>query len=128
MSTQQVPTSRKRRKKVTHRSNHYYRTKIKDAIGRREKIFARAWEKENQLIQRFTFGGICSKLDELMVQNNCLIPVSQEAATAAATVVQWLGTNIGFTFLETTLREAGYNIVQTKKYLELQKRANLQKK
>lgn len=38
-------------------------------------------------MQRFTFGGICSKLDELMVQNDRIVPVSQEAATAAATVV-----------------------------------------
>jgi len=103
---------------VIHRGNHYHRTKIMDARGRMEKIFAQAWEKENRLERRSDFGGLCSKLDELMVQNDCLVPVSQEAATATATVVQWLGTHMGFAFLESTLLKAGYRIVPIKKQRE----------
>jgi hypothetical protein len=38
---------------------------------------------------------------------------SQRDATVAATVVQWLGTNVGFCWLEETLKKAGY-IVELK--------------
>ena len=36
---------------------------------------------------------------------------TQEQATACATVMQWLGTDVGFQFLRQTLAQAGYSIV-----------------
>lgn len=58
---------------------------------------------------------ICSRLEALMVKDDRIISVSQETATAVATIVQWLGSPIGFSFLEQTLKIAGYRIEQIKK-------------
>lgn len=40
---------------------------------------------------------------------------TQAQATAAATVIQWLGSDVGFDFLKAALDTAGYEIVQKKK-------------
>ena len=35
---------------------------------------------------------------------------TKREAEVAATVIQWLGTNVGFVFLEEVLKEAGYAV------------------
>ena len=92
--------------------------------NRRETTFALAWEKENAMT-----GGlrICSDRDsrallELMLikdvtftplaHQEYLAPYTQHSAEIAATVIQWLGTNVGFHWLERTLKEAGYTVTK----------------
>ena len=109
-----------RRKGLVHRGLHHDRTKVKDALGRREEVFARAWEEENIVrqhgVRREAFPGVrCSTLQALMVKDGSLVPVSQETASAVATIVQWFATPIGFLFLHETLKKAGYRIIETKK-------------
>lgn len=41
-----------------------------------------------------------------------------------ATVIQWLGSNIGFGFIETTLKDCGYNVISTKDYEALKNELN----
>ena len=109
----------KRKKKLVHRSIRHDRTLIKDSVGsgRREKAFAETWVEDNKPQRYHMFGPVCSRLEMLMVKNDRLIPVSQETATAVATIVQWLGTNFGRAFLDEALKKFGYHIVkiETKK-------------
>ena len=105
----------KRKKKLVHRSIRHDRTLIKDSVGRREKVFATAWRNENKPERHGMMGPHCSRLEMLMVVNDRYLDVSQETATAVATIIQWLGAPMGFSFLEDTLRKAGYSIVPIKK-------------
>ena len=108
---------------LIHRGVWYaLRATIDDDIGKREKIFADAWEKENQPRHHFAgpWGPEISTLQALMRNDDKLIPVSQESATAVATIVQWLGAPIGWSFLEGALRDAGYVVLSKEKYQKLQ--------
>ena len=100
-----------RRRKLVHRGIYHERTKVKDGSGPREKAFSDAWQKENELRVHAMFIPPCSTLEFLMRENDRLLPVSQETATAVATMIQWLGSNIGRCFLEGALKKAGYCIV-----------------
>jgi hypothetical protein len=48
---------------------------------------------------------------------------TQRDATVAATVVQWLGTNVGFCWLDETLKKAGYTTLHTSAFDELRTQA-----
>jgi hypothetical protein len=86
-----------------------------------EKAFAEQWRNENK-----TFG----VLDALMraadtVDQNVFSPlgdsrpyqfadgVTQRDATVAASIIQWLGSNVGRCFLEEALKRAGYQLIRT---------------
>ena len=100
---------------LRHRGVRYEeRTSVEDFVGRREKAFADEWEKENKLRVRDFNTPPMSLLQALMNKNNAFIPVSQETATAVATIVQWLGSPVGWGFLNKVLEEAGYRIVEKK--------------
>lgn len=71
----------------------------------REAAFAKAWEEVNEVRPV----GIQPILP-------ALIPgVTQSQATTAATIIQWLGSEVGFAFLTETLGKAGYDIADTHK-------------
>lgn len=81
----------------------------------REVAFAEHWAKENELshvlaviLTRQEGGHPFMPFTGKTVE---LEPYDQHAATVAATVIQWLGSNIGFSFLETALAQCGYKIV-----------------
>ncbi len=99
------------KRRLVHESVWSDRTKAEDGTGPREKAFADAWQKENVFRRHFPFSHPCSRLEMLMRDESRLIPVSQESATAVATIVQWLGSNCGWVFLEAALHNAGYRIV-----------------
>ena len=108
--------------KLIHRGVWYdTRANIDDPVGKREKAFADAWEEENQPRGHFSraWGPELSTLQALMRKDDNLVPVSQETATAVATVVQWLGTPIGWGFLEGALRQAGYVVLTKEEYKKL---------
>lgn len=84
---------------------------MKDAIGRREKIFANEWRIENKPERHGMLGPHCSRLEMLMVVSGRHLVVSQETATTVATIIQWLGAPIGFAFLSQTLEKAGYRVI-----------------
>lgn len=70
----------------------------------REVAFASQWEKENvgRALSMHSYGGT---LDQLL--NRC---VDQKTATDVATVIQWLGSNVGFSFLHEALQRCGYKL------------------
>lgn len=86
-----------------------------------EASFARRWEEENKPRPGINYGqGLLQDLfmgsatpgswDDLMNLPNRMITESERYV--AATVVQWLGTNCGMSFLDQVLRENGLVIVR----------------
>lgn len=87
-----------------HRGLHHNRTK-RDPDWRdtqREKALATAWEAANH----YTEVGLSP------VMRSLIPDYDQTQASAAATAIQWLGSDVGFDFLKQTLSAAGYEIVE----------------
>jgi transcriptional regulator with XRE-family HTH domain len=91
---------------LVHRGLHHVRTQH-DLTWRdrqREKALAKAWEAAN----RHEPVGLAAILPTLLP--GC----TQAQASACATVVQWLGSEVGFEFLQCALADAGYEVVDRK--------------
>lgn len=83
--------------------------------GPLEAAFAKLWEEENEERPGINYGN--GTLQDLFMDNSgsmmfarCIHQVTDSERYVAATVVQWMGTNCGMSFLETALRHAGYTI------------------
>lgn len=86
---------------IKHRGLRYYRCKTNPE----EKRFAQEWEKVNN------HEGVRHYLLEYMLGDGQTSAIAdQQAATLAATVIQWLGSTVGQSFL----REVGYERVTDK--------------
>lgn len=108
----------------THRGVRHYRLNSGQNIqsNHLEAVFAQAWEQEN--ILKGERRSTDSPLLQLLLQKHVggpLTPLSKElveydqhAAEVAATVVQWMGTNVGFGWLQETLKQAGYTVTKDK--------------
>lgn len=77
------------------------------ASNPREAIFARKW-KEQQSASKTLQWLLCASPD----QNTQDRELTQAEATCAATLMQWLGSPVGFMFLEETLSHAGYQLTR----------------
>lgn len=78
----------------------------------KERIFADHWRKQNENVTSFLNGGY-GVLDHLLCADDrgrILSDITQEQATSAATVIQWLGTNCGWCFLEECITQCGYKL------------------
>ena len=74
--------------KYTHKGNHRHRLRT----NRAEAKFAAAWEDTNRVCNTLQFLlGDGSEPDYNMTQRDCLV---------AATVIQWLGSPVGGTWLK----------------------------
>lgn len=78
----------------------------------RERAFAKAWVKERGALRGLlapypTTGGI-------HFTSNNPHRVTLREGVVAATVIQWLGSNCGFAFLEKVLGDCGYALVRKK--------------
>jgi hypothetical protein len=94
----------------------------------REKAFADAWSATNNPPEFLNYGlGTLDYLlhvtegpvteESLGIWDHRLTRtgnLTQEEATAAATVMQWLGTNVGFCMLEEALKACGYTLNRRK--------------
>lgn len=87
----------------------------------REKAFHDQWLKENDPLLYINYGnGI---LQDLFLRSEriglgadtCIHKINQRDREIVATVIQWLGSNIGMCFLEESLKRCGYKITQLKK-------------
>ena len=92
---------------IQHVGNRPYR----QATNPLEKIFADRWNIENNPPD-FVNGGhgvlahsLCSEGDGRITRD-----LTQDEATIAATVIQWLGSPCGFGWLEETLKACGYKL------------------
>lgn len=101
--------------KIVHRSAQYSRTEVDDEQGRLEKAAADFWEKECERDgSRDSFPGVILVDAELIKRRMMMIPfrtpITQEQATTAATIFQWMFTNMGRSALEQVYREVGLRI------------------
>lgn len=78
----------------------------KAADNPREVAFAEEWEKENSLSHHNR-----PTIEHLLGGPGC---VGVRDSTVAATVVQWLGSNVGMSFLRNALGRVGMEIVEKK--------------
>jgi hypothetical protein len=110
------------RRKILHRGLHYRR--VTSGCNPREKAFADEWEKECQPIRGINLGG--GILQDLMYCHDPNRPddpsyafgchghtafrIRRRDAVIVATIVQWLGSNCGMSFLEMALKKCGYGL------------------
>lgn len=95
--------------KLVHRGFAYSRTQLVEKFREqfrdtmREKALAAKWEIENPVPGQFGPQPIL----------NALVPdCTQRDAEVAATVIQWLGSEVGFNFLQEALEPLGYEITE----------------
>lgn len=90
---------------LRHRGVHHSRTtrELEFKDRQREASFANGWEAVNA----YAGVGLSPILETL------LPGATQEQATAAASAIQWLGTDVGFGFLRNVLAAAGYQVTAT---------------
>ena len=92
---------------VVHRGHSYRRTRWQgDPLGNREKILADMWERENDPVAMRGTNGGWGILSALLREHP-----TQRDAFVAATIIQWLGTNVGFCFLVKMIEAMGYGRV-----------------
>jgi hypothetical protein len=86
----------------------YERTKF----NKKEKVFSDEWKEQNKIQHHINYG--YETLQCLMIgkDRKPLYYITQNDRVIVATVIQWLGTNIGFYFLEKALKKCGYKIVK----------------
>lgn len=98
---------------LRHRGVHHSRTtrELEFKDRQREASFASGWES----INAYSGVGLAPILETL------LPGATQEQATAAASAIQWLGTDVGFGFLCNVLAAAGYHVtaVEPARHTEL---------
>lgn len=124
----------KRARKLVHKGLQWSRTQVDpEIVGAseerpvREKVFAEAWEEECRPKRWLNYGrGVLQDL--MAVPDNHsperLAPhpfhmsaprwafiITPREAVIVATVVQWLGTNVGWAWLESVVKRCGYVIL-----------------
>jgi len=110
---------------ASHESTHadhlsYHQDRLTEH-NPRERVFAEKWKHENTregfstpllvaLLTRSKSPTIAARPhdDREWIDG----PMSKRDGHVAATVVQWLGTNVGMTFLEEALTQCGYKLVR----------------
>lgn len=95
--------------------------RTKHEHGEREKSFYNHWKKENRKLSYINFGqGVLQDLfavvdDRRLFWRNLRgfkVIINRRDRYIVATVMQWLGTNCGWCFLQETLKSCGYRIVK----------------
>jgi hypothetical protein len=109
-----LPPAAQGKKKNVNRGYLHERT-LRES-GDLEKAFADLWEEMNGEDRGHINSGQGVLQDLFMSNRNGFHyvqhMVSDSERYVAATVVQWLGTNCGFSFLIEALRKCGYRIVE----------------
>ena len=98
--------------KIKHEGLHAYRLSP-NACNPREVAFSDTWQKQNEILTGRPYGTLQYLLGD-GTSFNGVKAITQDEATVAATVIQWLGSNVGMSFLEDALKRCGYKIVKTK--------------
>ena len=84
-----------------------------------ENAFSKHWKHENKKMRGMNYG--CGILQDLFFEQSnslrtpaCFLKIINRDRLVAATVIQWLGTNVGFCWLREVLKKAGYEIKKIK--------------
>jgi hypothetical protein len=84
----------------------------------REAAFSEEWYEHNKIKTFMNWG--YGALQDLFIDRDkmdrkiFIYEITKNDRVIVATVIQWLGTNIGFSFLERALKRCGYEIVKIK--------------
>lgn len=99
----------------------YLFDRTKDEYGDREKIFYKQWKKENRPLAHINQGwGCLQNLFSIRPKKwyhtyGWKLIINKRDRYIVATVMQWLGTNCGWCWLEETLRKCGYRLQKIEK-------------
>jgi len=106
--------------RVNNRGAHFRRIQF----NTKERVLADRWEKENQSVRGYCRdNGILQDLfmkgtDSALHHPYATHVLTDRERMITATAIQWLGTSVGFDWLEGVLRECGYKLVKESKQLE----------
>lgn len=93
---------------LRHVGLHAYR--LSHPCGHREEVFAQRWRAENEPPTYVNHGR--GMLDHLLYMSPDQTKFTGESTereeSVAASVIQWLGTNCGWCFLESALKDCGF--------------------
>jgi hypothetical protein len=104
----------------------HYRT-MQDR-GDREKILIEHWKKENEARPGINFGfGLLQDLfmessKDFIQRARATLVIEPRDRYVAATVIQWLGTNVGFCFLQEAVEKMGYWLIYKDRMTKLDER------
>lgn len=93
---------------MKNRGDYYERTKWNNL----EKAFAELWQEENATNNSSHHG--VGLMQALFSNRGHQHNVTASERFVAATMIQWLGSNCGFSFLRRALKEAGYTVIDSK--------------
>jgi len=113
----------------------------KDGRPNPEKIFQEIWNRENSegrdLAQKLFIVSKKSAVlfdgpdqdqlpyhDFISGDSVCIYNLTEREQCIIATIIQWLGTNVGFGFLQEVLKQSGYFLTSLKKELPAKKKLN----
>ena len=105
---------KKGRVKIWDRGFHHRRTEGTSQQSRREKVFAEEWKDEAPQI----VDGILTPPHrkgnpfELHKWGNPATKITRRDRAVIATLMQWLGSNVGYSFLVTALKKCGYEVIE----------------
>ncbi len=100
------------------RSLHSRRLKYRKGNGERERVFARHWMKQRTMLRHLLRQLPQSTKDFTAydwARYDRPVYVTKREAEVAASVIQWLGSNCGFAFIQEVLNDLGYTIVKKEK-------------
>ena len=86
----------------------------------KENALSSHWQQENIKKRWINFGQgllqdlFCYAPNDQLRGSFRFLKITHRDRLVAATVIQWLGTTIGFCFLQEALKKAGYKIVKIK--------------
>jgi len=86
------------KEKISHRG--FFRERLKYRDSDLERAFADNWERACKEYFRL----------ENILDHKGSPKITQRDATIIATVIQWLGTNVGFNFVVSNFLECGYTV------------------
>jgi len=106
----------KRKQKVYDQGLHHHRTLEDHYQALREKAFAEMWQEEAPSILSAIFvprSRARNPFSHPLFSGRSIIKPDRLHRAMIATVVQWFGSNVGFSILEQTLKKCGYTIIRT---------------
>lgn len=101
-----------------HKNLSYMHQRCRIEQSDREKAFSRLWRNDNKKKSWLNSGfGILQDLffytyNIDRFKHYPLLIITNRDRVIAATVIQWLGSNVGFSFLQKALNMCGYKIVK----------------
>ena len=107
-----IMTKNKTQKGSSVRHVGLHASRLSHPCSAREEAFAKRWRKENDPPSFLNHGvGVLDHLLYLSPEQDRFTGESTpREEQVAATVIQWLGTNCGFSFLEEALKDCGFTI------------------